>query len=181
MKYVNTTVSSYPLIKYTNFDIIFFSLIFTFYNIFCTSLSGGINGLSGDRFSYFFSFVYEREQTPGLEFIFNIARLFQVDFIYVLYATTFICCALTFYGLKKTRNFSLLVLFFLLCTDYFANTFAQLKQCYTNAFSIIFFALLLREKNKQQNTICIFIALLASMFHTTGFILFPIFIAIKFI
>ncbi|SMG16999.1 EpsG family protein [Fibrobacter sp. UWB13] len=181
MKYVNTTVFAYPLIRFSNFDIILFSLIFTFYNIFCTNLSGGINGLGGDRLNYFVSFVNHRVEMPGLELIFNAARFLHVDFLYVLYATTFICCTITFYGLKKTKNFSLFVLFFLLVTDYFSLTFAQLKQCYTNAFCILFFANILKESSVQRDVACVLYALSASLFHTTGFILFPIFLAMKLI
>jgi hypothetical protein len=183
IKYVNPfSEYAFPNIKYSSIEIVIFSVSLSLYNVFCTHLSDHFNAWDkGDRANYLYSFLNDRSNSTGLDFLFNVAHLFDLEFVHFLYITTFLCAALTFWGLRQYKNLSLLSLFFFFSTDYFFMTFSQLKQCYTNAFSVLFFSVLFSEKNALRDVACLCLALLASLFHVTGYILFPIFIAFRII
>lgn len=170
--------------KYSNVSwvqIVSFSALFTLFNYFCTNISLKKDVWEGDRGNYLYSFGTGRSNSLGLDFLYDVAHSFSVDFVTFLYFTTFFCCILFFFALKKSKNFSLYDLVFLFSTDLVFLTFAQLKQCYTVAFSCLFFAYILKNKQERNDLICIILAILASCFHVTGYLLFPIYFAMRFI
>lgn len=179
LKYVNTSNIFFPTINYSVFDIVSFSFLLTVFNVVCSNLSERIYSWQGDRGNYFYSFTSQRDVSLGINFLFDVVRFLNIDFLFFLYATTFVCSALSFYGLKKFKFFTINALLFIFFTDYFFQTFGQLKQCYTNAFSLMFFSVFFNSNSKLRDVICLVLALCASFFHTTGFILFPIFVALK--
>lgn len=176
-KETNFTFSS----NVSYFQIIFFSTLFTLLNYFCTNISIKKDVWEGDRGNYLYSFVYGRSNSMGLDILYDIAHVISLDFVTLLYFTTFICCILFFFSLKKSDHFSFYNLIFLFSTDLFFLTFAQLKQCYAVGFSCIFFAYMLKDKQNRNDLICILLAFLASSFHVTGYLLFPIYFALRFI
>ena len=162
-------------------QIISFSALFTALNYFCTNISLKKGIWEGDRGNYLYSFGTGRSNSMGLDFLYSVAHSLSFDFITLLYLTTFLCCILFFFALKKTKYFSTYSLIFLFSTDLIFLTFAQLKQCYTVGFSCVFFAYMLKNKQERNDLICLLLAFLASCFHVTGYLLFPIYFAIRFI
>lgn len=153
--------------------IILFSILFVFLNVYCTESS---NEMGGDRGNYFYGFIYGRKDSLGLNFVFNIVKIFTDDFHVVLYLTTFICCMLTFFAYRNINEAEVNALVFLFLTDFLFTTFVNLKQCYSNAFASLFFCLIVRERTYGRDILCLVLAVLASLFHPTGVILWPILI-----
>lgn len=162
------------------FEVFFFSLLFTCYNIYVTTIGEHYGKWQGDRGNYLYSFFYGRENSVGLDLIFQLAHYFSIDFIPLLYIISFVCCILYFVGFRKIKDQTISALVFFLSTDAIFLTFAQLKQCFSNAFGGIFFALMLDERQSKWNDlICLVLAFSASAFHSTGLILFLFFILFK--
>lgn len=162
------------------FEIVFFSLLFTCYNIYVTTIGEHYGKWEGDRGNYLYSFFYGRDTSVGLDSIFQLAHYFSIDFVPLLYIISFVCCVLYFIGFRKIKDQTILALLFFLSTDAIFLTFAQLKQCFSNALGGIFFALMLDENNsRQKDIVCLVLAFGASLFHSTGFILFLIFALFK--
>ena len=70
-------------------------------------------------------------------------------------------------------------LIFFFSTFYVYSTFDNLKQCYANALAVVFFCLITKDRSVRRDVLCLLTALLASYFHSVGFVLFLLFIYCK--
>lgn len=156
--------------------ILIISLLFTLYNVFVTN---GQLPTGGDRLNYYIDFLgYRENESIALSFIFDFVKRINGSIFTVYYITTFICCCLNFLAYSKFSLANKKVALLFLLTDAVLYSFTALKQCYAFAFSALLFANLL--DNKESNDIInIIYIVLACLFHTSGYILIPLFITIK--
>lgn len=159
--------------KLSYIAIIIFAVLLTMYNIFCTI---SVNEMGYDRKNYEIEFGgYRSPKSVGLQLIFTFVKILGGDIKTVFYLTTFICVLLTLLAYRKSKmtNYRILLLFLL--SEWVFYTFTALKQCYACAFATLFFVYIIEDNSKKGIFISLLLAILASAFHTAGFILFPIF------
>ena len=179
--FVNKNIKNNKL-KISLLAIFIISILFALYNLFCTELSLIVhNGQYKyyDRNNYLIEFLGLRKTSLGLTMVFELVKFFSNNFKVVLYLSTFLSCFITFLAFKKSKDSNTYSLIFLFLTDFVFCTFFALKQCYTCAFSSLLFVLFFQEKFKYKDLICIILVILSCLFHTSGFILIPIFIFLK--
>lgn len=159
--------------------IIIVSLCCTILNIY-VSFGKSITG--GDRGNYLQDFNGRQTGYLGFDAYLDLARFFTDDFYKVLYATTFICCVLMliscFISLDSVSASSTAMVLF--CTPFLLNTFINLKQCYACAFASLMFAILSYPQSIKRDLSCIACLLLACSFHTTGYLLIPIYLILRY-
>lgn len=164
--------------KISFFTILIISLLFTAFNIFSTNIS---LEYGSDRINYAYEFTGLRSSgSVALDFLFKIFREFGGNIEIFFYFTTFICVFLTLlaYRISKKTNYKVFIL--LLTSEWILFTITALKQTYACVFSYFFFIFLTEYDNKKYGTIfSIIFAILASMFHITGLIFFPLLILLK--
>lgn len=164
--------------KISLFTILIISLLFTFFNIFSTNIS---LEYGSDRIIYAYEFTGVRSSgSVALDFLFKIFREFGGNIKIFFYFTTFVCVFLTLlaYRISKKTNYKVFIL--LLTSEWILFTITALKQTYACVFSCFFFIFLIEYDNKKYGTIfSVIFAIIASMFHITGLILFPLFILVK--
>lgn len=157
--------------------ILSFSIVCALFNYYSTSISAG---MGSDRKNYLFDFNGFRSASVGLDIVFAIVKFFSGDIYTAFYLTTFLCCLITFYAYRKLPDADYNTILFLLSTNFVVFTFTGLKQCYACAFAALFFAFAFRERTKRNVIVCIILIIVASMFHSTGFILVPVYMFILF-
>lgn len=154
------------------------SILFTLYNVYLTK-SHGI--LSLDRGNYLFEFQgYRYVKSIGLQWIFDIVHLIGGNIYTVFYLTTFLCVLLSLIAYKKADFADYRIFPLLMMSEWFFNTVTLLKQCYACAFAMLFFAYVLKPKTPKNIILSLIFAIVAFLFHTSGVILIPVFIAINF-
>ena len=157
------------------FTILMVSLLFTFFNIFSTNIA---SEYGSDRINYAYEFTGVRSTgSIAMDFLFKIFKNFGGNIEIFFYFTTFTCVFLTLlaYRISKRTNYKVFIL--LLTSEWILFTITALKQTYACAFSCFFFIFLTEYENKKYGTIFIIaFAIIASMFHITGLILFPLII-----
>ncbi len=167
----STSNLSFPLI-------VFFAILFTLFNVFCTSNE---SEWRGDRLQYFRDFN-GRHIDSSLSIIIDLIKSHSGSFEFLLYSTTFVCCLLIFISYRcsaQSTPFSLLVF---LCTDTILYSYTRLKQAYAISIAVLLFSLLLNKESKISLTIieiCLLIILCG--FHVSGYIMVPLFIFIKYL
>ena len=151
--------------------IIFFSLILGYYAIIV-----GNPVLSSDREAYYVRYLYDYsllDASIGLDFLFTYFRKISYDSNFLWFIFQFIYIALTLTFCRYSRLVSSRALLLLFLSQYPLFGFYALKQSICNAFSIgallIYFSC-----DKQSLSV-----MLAICFHEAGFMLIPIFIALK--
>lgn len=161
--------------------IIFIAMLFTLYNYYCTLNSSPIeNRHSSDRYNYYYEFLGYRKTSEGLTFIFQLVKIFTSNFEWVLYFTSFICCVITFFVYRITKEKSTWALLFLFFTDIIFTMFINLKQCYANAFIALMIALSMGERKIYKDIICICCVSIALRFHSAAIVGVPIFLFLRF-
>lgn len=154
----------------------FFSLIFALFYFILTEMSGKVGKWGGDLANYYYKLENNLPTSEGLDFLYGLLRNINFSFVDFLFFTTFVCTLLALSSFRKCSNVTPVAILFFLCTDFVFLTFAQLKQCYACAFACLFFSDIMEKSLRLKNVRCFFWAVLASSFHTTGYILFPILI-----
>ena len=157
-------------------SIVAISLLFVLLNVICTKTSVAFGS---DRENYNFEFLGYRSSSIGLDAVFYVVRSFTNNFYFMLNLTTFICSVVTLIAFTKSQDRSNLTLLFLLSTDFIFFSFTALKQSFACAFGTLFFALLLKPKSISRNVVCLFLILIASLFHPSSIILLPIFLVLN--
>lgn len=159
--------------KFPIIAIMVFSLLLAMINLYSTNVATIVGG---DRTNYIYDYIYGRNTTIGLDFLFKLAKSISLDINSFFYLTTFICCFFTFLAYRLSDESSSNVVLFLLSTNFVFFTFTGLKQCYACALASIFFALILKKKSLKRDVICLITIVLACLFHAAGFILVPIYL-----
>lgn len=154
--------------------IIIFSLLFCTVNIYATKIATVVGN---DRINYTYEFVTGRKTSMGLEAIFFVAKKLRLGINSVFYFSTFFTCILIFLAYKYAKNAGALTVYFLLCTNIIFFSFTGAKQTFAVGFSSLFFALVLNNKIKSK-VLPIILIILSCLFHTTGFILIPIYLTL---
>jgi len=168
-RYRKSPKNKMPLIT-----IVVVSLLFTLYNYYLTTNS---TSMALDRQNYLAEFEGLRD-SPSLGVILVQSLIIKLGggFDALLYFSSFTCVFLTLFAYRLSKQavpFTLLLLFVSL---YISTSFINIKQCYTNALSSLILVLLIEHKGALVNMICIFLIFLACVFHSSGFILIPIYI-----
>lgn len=153
------------------------SLLCSFLNRY---LSNGRAITGGDRVNYLQDFNGRLTGFWGFDTYLKITHYFTDDFLIVLYATTFICCAIMLISYWNSDERKPPTVFILFCTPFVLNTFVNLKQCFTSAFATIMFAALSKPKNIKRDLLCVLCIVFACLFHASGYLLIPIFLILRF-
>lgn len=164
-------------IKISTLHIFLVSIMFSWFNKY-VSFGKTISG--GDRLNYLQDFNGRLTGYIGFDTFIKLSHLITDNFYYVLYAITFICCTAVLFAFRASEDSTPGNLFILFCTPLVFNTFSGLKQVFACAFASIMFAALSKSKSTKRDFICITSIILACSFHTTGYLLIPIFIALRF-
>ena len=133
----------------------------------------------GDRFNYLQDFNGRLTGNYGFDKFLKWSHIFTDDFYYVIYAVTFICCFISLLSYIICHDTVPICLFILFCTSFILDSFSAFKQCFACAFASIMFAALSYPKSLKREIICIVCIVLACSFHTTGYLLIPIFLIIR--
>lgn len=155
--------------------VLVFSLAFAFYNRALTENSLH-EGLSGDRLNYQQDFYGRDTGYVGYDFYDELIHRFTENFNLYMYITTFICCIGIFiaYNLHhKTNPKSLMIL---MCTPIVFFTFTGYKQCMSCIFVMIYFSIMSFKSSRKRNLFAIICIILASSFHSSAYLLIPIFL-----
>lgn len=156
--------------------IVVIALLFSLYNYVITTEAGMYGG---DRTNYLANYLgYRSSESSALNAIMSFSRSLGLDYNIFLCLVTFINTAITLtaYRLSKDAN---PYAFYLLClTQYFFISLTAIKQVFAFSLATVFFVLVTEYNTMRSRVTCIIIAIVASLFHTTGFILFPLFIVL---
>lgn len=163
--------------KISYYTIFLISILFTLFNVFVTSIS---SGYGSDRLNYAYEFTGARSSTSiALDYIFEIVNRCGGSIRTVFYMTTFICVFLTLLAYKKSSRVNSNVFFLLLTSEWILFTLTALKQAYACAFACLFFVYSIEDMTRKGTFKAILCAVVASLFHISGLILFPILLLIK--
>lgn len=152
--------------------ILLISVLFCMLNVYATNVATTVGG---DRINYTYEFMSGRKTSIGLDALFNIFKNLGLNVNSVFYFSTFVTCIMIFMAYKLLQSAGYLTVYFLLCTNIIFFSFTGIKQTYTVGFATLFFALVLREKNRKNEIAIVILMILACLFHSTGFILLPIY------
>lgn len=159
--------------------VMIFSLLFTWLNVFCTVNSVSVGD---DRLNYTYNFDGIRPAaTVGLRSVIKVVKLFSNNVETLFYVTTFGCCVIMFWAYRNCAEADFRAILFLLSSNFVFFSFTGLKQIYAVAFSAMFFVFCMKGKSYKRNLLCAGTIVLACAFHTTGFILIPIFLIFLFL
>lgn len=177
--FTNGELSTKKICKLRLSSMIIISGIITLYNWFVTHcISGDV--LGSDRYNYLFEFSgYRSPGSVGLEWIFGLISKFGGDIYTVFYFTSFIVIFLMLVAYRKSKIASPKFVLLLLVSEYVFFTFTALKQAYSAAFASLFFVNILEDDTRKGTLLSIFNIVLSIMFHSSGFILIPLFFVLK--
>lgn len=153
--------------------ITFISLLFVVLNMYCTKST---IHMGGDRYNYYQAFLGTKTESIGLEILFNLFRNFTKNINAVFYFTTFVTCFLTLLAYNILKDANKNTLLFVMLTDLIFFSFTALKQTYTCAIAFLIYAIYLDLNSKYKHFINVFLIFIACLFHTTGFLLIPIYV-----
>ena len=153
------------------------SLLFTLFNVYATVNSVA---MGGDRQNYMGNFLgYRASPSIGLTFLMNWTHVLGGSLESLFYFTTFSCTFITLMAYRMSKKTDPLAFSLLCMTQYFLTTLTALKQSYTSAFAVVFLVLILEYNSKKSNAAALVCALLACLFHSTGYILIVLFIVVR--
>ena len=116
------------------------TILFTLYNVLVTMQGIKTDNITGDRLIYSMNFAGLAEAgSLGLVLLIKFIRLFTDNSEWLFYGTTFICVMITFISFRKVEDTTSNAVLFLVLTQWVFCTIVNLKQCYSVAFSTIFF------------------------------------------
>lgn len=166
--------------KLSNVSLVVISALFTLYNILITTMRGF---LSGDRLNYSEEFLgWKKTDSSGLQCIFNVVEALGGNIYWVFYLTTFVCVLITLIAYRKSKILDYRLFAILFVSEWLFFTITALKQCYVNAIAALFFVYLFEELKGQKtknDIMCIALSLIAIWFHSTGAVLFLIYLVVK--
>lgn len=154
-----------------------FSLLCMSYNIYVTETS---TMMGGDRTNYQYTYEYERiNESIGLTLLMNIGRMYEIPFFSLLYFSTFFSMLMVFLAYRHSREATpyALLLFFL--SFYLNESLTAMKQCYAMGCSTLLFSLLLQKHTILKDVLSIMLIIVACAFHSTGFILIPLYVVLR--
>lgn len=166
--------------KQGKFPVMYITIVSLLCSILNRFLSHGRAITGGDRGNYLQDFNGRLTGFQGFDTYLRITHYFTDDFYLVLYAITFICCAIMLISYWYSDDCKSPIIFILFCTPFVLNTFVNLKQCFTCAFASIMFAALSKPKSIKRDLICVLSIAFACSFHASGYLLIPIFLIIRF-
>lgn len=166
--------------KQGKFPVIYIAIISLLCAFFNRYLSHGRAITGGDRVNYLQDFNGRLTGLLGFDTYLKITHYFTDDFFLVLYATTFICCTIMLISYWYSDDCKSPIILIIFCTSFVLNTFINLKQCFTCAFASIMFAALSKPKNIKRDLICVLSIVFACLFHTSGYLLIPVFLILRF-
>ena len=148
------------------------TILFTLYNVLVTMQGIKTDNITGDRLIYSMNFAGLAEAgSLGLVLLIKFIRLFTDNSEWLFYGTTFICVMITFISFRKVEDTTSNAVLFLVLTQWVFCTIVNLKQCYSVAFSTIFFVFALKRNSIKNVLGCLVSILMAILFHPTGYIL----------
>ena len=156
----------------SNISILTITIMCCLLNYYCTITS---IQMGSDRYNYYLSFLGIKGTSIGLQYVFNFTKIFTKNINAVFYFTTFITIYITLYAFNKIKQANKYTLLFLLLTDYVFFSFTGLKQIYTCAIACLIYSIYFNSTIKHKHLINCVLIFIACMFHTTGFILIPIY------
>lgn len=134
--------------------------------------------LSRDRTNYAYEFTGARSVgSPGMQVLFEVVDYLGGDIYTVFYITTFTYVFLMLLAYRKWESANYKIFGLLIFSEWIFFSIITLKQSYACAFAALFFAYISEMKNKKDSYIALIFAILASLFHISGLILFPIYFA----
>lgn len=151
--------------------------LFTLFNVYATRTSM-VTG--GDRQNYIINFNGLRA-SPSimLTAIIQMIHYFDGTIESLYYFTTFVCVVITMQAYRLSKDATPQSFVLLCVTQYFLTTLTALKQCYASALAVLFFVLILEYRSKKTDILAVMCIVLASLFHTTGFILIPLLFIVR--
>lgn len=155
---------------------LFFALIFGLYNKF---IIGVQSTLTGDRLNYYIDFLGRKTNYLAFDFFLKTIRLVTDNYSFLLSITTFIACLIIFYAFSKSKYCQKETLVFFLLTGFVFESFTNLKQIIVAALAGLFLVLCIEKKGIRNNFICLLLIVLACFFHSTGFVLIPLYLILK--
>lgn len=152
------------------FSILFYSLLFGFYSIICSTLSSTM-----DRGHYIRTFTTDSTGTwsLGLRAIGDILHLFTYDSNILFFTVTFFCTFLTLFAYRLSTTTNREVLLFWTFSMSIVNSFYLLKQAPSVALGEV--SIILFMKRKYFSSAAFFI--LAVLFHESALVLLPLYVA----
>lgn len=163
--------------KVSYYTIVLISAFFTLFNVFVTLIS---DGYGSDRLNYAYEFTGARSSTSvALDYIFKIVNRCGGSIKTVFYMTTFICVFVTLLAYKKSSRVNSNVFCLLLTSEWILFTLTALKQAYACALAYLFFVYAIEDMTRKGTFKAILCAGIASLFHISGLILFPVLLLIK--
>ena len=163
--------SKMPLLQ-----IVCISLFCTLYNFYVTTSS---SGYGSDRLNYQIAFDIGRAESPALDALMLAVKFAGGTFNDLLYLSTFVTIFIVLLAYRNSRYATPYTLLLLFLTSLVFQSFTSLKQTYTIALATLFFVLLFKKKSLYNDIICVFLVILACLFHVTGYILIPIYIYVR--
>lgn len=153
--------------------VVIISAFFSLYNYYVT-IASSVTG--GDRQNYILNFNGVRA-TPsiGLGAIMKLVHLIGGNIMVLYCFTTFFCVFITLIAYRESEDATPYAFYLLCLTQYFLATLTALKQCYASAFAVLFFVLMIEKNTKKSRIISGICVIMACLFHSTGFILIPLF------
>lgn len=162
-------------LKLSALSVFIFSLIFALYNKLLTE-NALHEGLGGDRSNYRQDFYGRDTGYIGYDFYDELIHSFTENFNLYMYITTFICCIGIFVAYNLHRKTNPKNLMILMCTYIVFFTFTGYKQCMSGIFVMLYFAAMSYKSGWKRNLFAIICILLACSFHSTAYLLIPIFL-----
>lgn len=173
--YKESIITGFTSKKISYLGIIIISLLCAIYNYYLT-----VNGTNGhDRVNYLYDFETGRYNSSGLTVLMALFNIYDLDFNFLLYFTTFFSVFIALIAYKLSRDaspYSLLAFFY---TSFLLSSMTVLKQTYASSFSILAIILLIQRDNKVQEIAALLLMLLACLFHPSGYMLLPVYFLFK--
>lgn len=163
--------------KLSVISLLIVSLIWVMFNIYMTSNHISLGG-DWDNYRAVFNGSWE-SPSVGLRYLMKAVRKLGGSIYTLSRFSTFICVLITLIAYRESKTATPRSLLLLFMTEYFYLTMALLKQTFTNAFATLFFVLQLKEPDKKRDVVSIVLIFFAYLFHPTGFILVPLFFALR--
>lgn len=169
--------SQYARRKLSLFAVLIIAILFTIYNVYVTSTSVVVGS---DRQNYIANFNGLRV-SPSITLMFLMQMVHRINgsIETLYYITTFLCVVITMIAYRISKDATPQSFVLLCVTQYFLATLTALKQCYASALAVLVFILLLEYKSKKTDILAIACIILACLFHTTGYVLIPLFIIVR--
>lgn len=155
-----------------------FSVLFGLYNYFIIGFKEeSYHG--GDRGNYYAAFTWRKTNYFLFDKYYEILKRITDNFPLVLAITTFLSCFIAITALRKSKYYCKeTILCFLLSYFVFTSLITQ-RQIFADAFAGLFFVLFIEYRKKVPQLLYIILIVCACGFHSTGYILIPLFFLLR--